>query len=826
MLLASLLLLALDDGPDLRTFESAVAPFLKAHCAGCHGPKQQKGKLRIDDLQGLLAKGVDGPRWKEIYDRLNLGEMPPPDEPRPPAKDVEKVVGWIAAETRKAERAARSTGGRVVLRRLNRAEYANTIRDLLHVRFLFDDGPRHLLPPDGTSDGFDKVGKALMVDPSLMAQYLDVARKVADVAIAAGPRPFETRKTRFEYEDTAKSGAIGYQCASPSFRCREKDVELMEGGARTWDHLQLDRRTPTAIPVDGEYVIRLRMSADLGKRGTPLKVRLTWPGETVLAEWTLADAEPRTYEITVPVKTAGKGRDGPEVRLVNGTRFYGYNQRFGHFEREAQKAADAGDFARVKKLQAMAKAEGAGQGGQPTPETYDRDVLPRLRLDWIELEGPLLGDWPPRSHREIFFEGAEAKKDLGYARRIFGRLLARAYRRPPSEADVEDVVRRVARELEAGESFEEAVKAGLQYTLCSPRFLYLAEPNAGPSARALDDFELASRLSYFLWSSLPDEELFRLAREGRLKADLAGQARRMLKDPKAKAFVDGFAAQWLRASKFAGVPPNRQIYPSWDAELEAAVKREPLAFFEEILNHDLSVLNFLDSDFATLNGRLAKHYGIAGVEGEDFRRVPLPPGSRRGGLATQAAILTIGSDGTRTLPLRRAVWVLETLFNSPPPPPPPNAGEVEPNLKGKVLTVRERLIEHQRIPACGACHARIDPYGLAFENYDAVGAWRTRQNGEDFGKMGPRAPLIDASGTLPDGRAFKDVEEFRAHLAADRERFARAFSEKMLTYALGRSLEFTDRGAVEALASALRENGWRMSALVAAIAASEAFRMK
>lgn len=811
-----------DDAPDLAAFEKNVRPFFAAHCTSCHGPEKQKGKLRLDTLRGELARGVDGPVWKEIYDNLNLGEMPPKEAPRPAAGEVDKVVGWIAGELRKAERAARGTGGRVVLRRLNRAEYANTIRDLLHVRFLFEDGPQHILPPDGTSEGFDKVGKALLLDPSLLAQYLEVGRKVADVAIATGPRPVEPKKVRYEYEDTAKSGAIGYQCASPNFLCREKDVALMEGGARTWDHLHLVKGTPASVPVDGEYAIRLRMSADLGKRGTPLKVRLTWPGETVLAEWTLADAEPRTYEIRVPVKIAGKGRDGPQVNLVNGTKFYGFNQKYGQFEREAEKAGDAGDFARVKKLQALAKAEGAVVGGQPSMEAYDRDVLPKLFLDWIELEGPL-GDWPPRSHRELM--GNESRDPAG-ARRIFERLLQRAYRRPPSAADVEDVVRRVSRELDAGEPFEEAMKAGLQYALCSPKFLYLVEPNAGAASRKLDDYELASRLSYFLWSSLPDEELFRLAGEGKLRGALDIQVRRMLADPKAQAFVDGFAAQWLQAKKFAGVPPNRQIYKGWDAELEAAVKREPLAFFEEILRHDLSVLNFLDSDFAVLNPRLAAHYGIAGVEGEGFRRVALPPGSHRGGLATQAGILTIGSDGTRTLPVRRAVWVLETLFNSPPPPPPPNAGEVEPNIKGKNLTVRERLLEHQKIPACASCHSRLDPYGLAFENYDAVGAWRTRQNGEDFQRLGAKAPEVVASGVLPDGRTFRTVEEFRARLAADKDRFCRALAEKLLTYALGRSLEFTDGGTVAALAKDLQDEGYRMSALIAAVAKSEPFQSK
>jgi hypothetical protein len=327
---------------------------------------------------------------------------------------------------------------------------------------------------------------------------------------------------------------------------------------------------------------------------------------------------------------------------------------------------------------------------------------------------------------------------------------------------------------------------------------------------------------------MPDEELFQLAAKRRLRspAVIEAEVRRMLRDPRSRAFVDGFGAEWLQAQKFASIPPNRQIYKDWDDELEVAVKAEPLAFFEEIFRRDLSALNFLDSDFAMLNARLARHYGIAGVEGKDFRRVKLPGDSHRGGLITQAGILTIGSDGTRTLPVRRAAWILQTLFNRPPTPPPPNVGEVEPNIKGAELSVRDRLLRHQKMPACGSCHAKIDPYGLGLESYDAVGLWRTRQNGEDFGADDARAPAIDASGTLPDGRAFRTTAQFRALLRADQDRFGRALTEKMLSYALGRRLERGDGPLVESLAGTFQRAGYRMSTLIASIATSQPFQTK
>jgi hypothetical protein len=816
--------------PDLRTFTTVVGPLLRDHCFRCHGRDKHKGDLRLDRIDGDLVRGKDRARWKEIYARLNRGEMPPRSERPLRAAEIGQVADWIVDETRKAERTAGNADGRAIVRRMNRAEYANTLRDLLAVEFPFGDGPLDLLPPDGTAGGFDKIGSALTLDPSLMSQYLTVARRVADAAIVTGPRPFETRRQRFAYADTAKSVAIGYECRDPNIVCRPSALELMEGVARTWDHLRLDTSRDETIPADGRYTIRLRMGADLGRRGLPLKVQLEWPGDSVIAAWTLTarDTAPRVYELTLPIKLAGKGRDGPQVRLVNGTTFMLAVDEAGALRRAADQAAAAGDQARARKLREMAEGKAAGEIKlRPNPEARDRSILPKVVLDWIEIEGPLIAEWPPRSHRELFFEGAGASRDLPYARRIFQRLMTRAYRRPVTERDLEPALVRVEHELQAGESFEEAVKVGLEYVLCSPQFLFLLEPNPGPP-RALDDLELAARLSYFLWSSLPDSALTARATAGLLHAPdvLAAVVARMLREPRAQALVDGFGAQWLQAAKFAGIPPNRRIYPEWDDECEAAVKREPLAFFAEILRHDLSALNFLDSDFAMLNERLARHYGIAGVKGNEFRRVNLPADSHRGGLVTQAGILSIGSDGTRTLPVRRAAWVLQTLFNAPPSPPPPNIGEVEANTAGANLTVRERLLRHQAVPACASCHVKLDGYGLALENFDAVGAWRTRQNGEGFAADNPGAPAIDASGALSDGRAFRTFPEFQSLLKSDGRRFGRALTEKMLGYALGRTIGPLDAEAVADVSGAFERGGYRLSALITAIAASKPFQTK
>jgi mono/diheme cytochrome c family protein len=790
------------------SFAAVVAPVLRRHCVHCHGPQKQKGDLRLDTIDGDLVHGRDGEAWREIYARLNRGEMPPDSEPRLADAEIDQVVSWIAAETRAADRRATGEGGRTIMRRLNRAEYANTVRDLLDVEFPYGDGPMDLLPPDGTAGGFDDIGSALTLDPSLLDHDLIAARRVADTAIVRGPRPFETRRSHFDYADTAKSSAIAYECTYPNMKCRAHDFLLMDSAARTWTHLRLFPGHEETIPIDGRYTIRVRMGADLGRRGEPLKVELVWPEETVIARWTLtrADAAPRTYEVTLPVKLSGKNADGPQIRLVNGTRF---------------------SIPIYNKDRSI--------GWAPNPEVSDLATVPKVILDWIEIEGPLVPEWPPRSHRDLFFEGPGAKQDIPYAWRIFRRLMGRAYRRPVTDDDVRPAVSRVERELRAGQPFEEAVKVGLEYVLCSPQFLFLVEPSAVGSAgprpappRPVTDFELATRLSYFLWSSMPDDALERRAAAGTLRSPpvLAAEVTRMLRDPKARALVDGFGAEWLQASRFVGSPPNRRIYQDWTDELESAVKREPLAFFDEVLRHDLSALNFLASDFAMLNGPLARHYGIAGVEGEAFRRVALPADAHRGGLLTQAAILTIGSDGTRTMPVRRASWVLDTFFNAPPNPPPPNVRELEATTGGGHHSVRARLLQHQQVPACASCHRGIDPYGLALENFDAVGAWRERQNGEDFGAGDAGAPAIDASGTLPDGRRFGTFAEFRALLAADRARFGRAFTEKMLSYALGRTVGIDDADAVGSVAAAFARGDYRMSALIAAIATSEPFLTK
>ena len=457
---------------------------------------------------------------------------------------------------------------------------------------------------------------------------------------------------------------------------------------------------------------------------------------------------------------------------------------------------------------------------------------PRLWVGEMNWEGPIV-EWPSKARQTLFFAG-EGREDDAYLREIFARILPTAYRRPAAASEIERMVAwtlqiKAARAL----TFNQAVREGVKNLLCSPAFLYLgsesqlAAPSAAPASgpKPIDDWQLASRLSYLLWSSAPDQELFKLAAAGKLREPsvIQAQVKRLLADRRSTEFVRNFAGQWLSVRNFDnGNPPNRDFYRQYDDALRDSSKREPLEFFQEVLQKNLPLTNFLDSDFLVINERLAKHYGIEGVDGENFRRVPAPADGRRGGVLGMAGLMTYLADGTRTLPVRRATWVLDMLWNQPVPPPPPNAGDL-PAIKGRQqLTVRERLDQHRLSENCASCHARVDAFGLALENYDAIGMWRDRQNGE--GMRGDKgSPLLDVSGQLPNGSAFKTVQEFKAALLAQKKVFARAFVEKFLCYSLGRPIVYGDHVVVDQITAQAAAHDYRLQEVIQATVASSFF---
>lgn len=811
---------------DSATFDSKVTPFLEEHCFRCHGPDKQKGGLRLDTLKADFLDSETAGHWVEVMDNINLGEMPPEDEPIPNSEELDVVARWIASELRNAQKHAQSTGGRVLIRRLSRTEYANTVRDLLNVDFLPGEGPMELLPPDGTLDGFDKVSKALLLDPSLLETYFQVAQVVVDKAIVLGEPPVPTWRSRMEYEEI--DGGIEYIKKDRSVEVREDGLVSMSQGMRSNDDL-FHPWNDTLIPVRGNYTIRLRMGADRRESDKPIYVSVERSGDGELF-YTEVDAsidEPKVYEFTRALDPSGGGE--LSVQLAERGSFGRVDYFYSDFNQQMRELSSSGKLTESGKIRARMIAEGHFSA-RPDPRTHTTDHMPRAFYDWIEIEGPLYDQWPPRSTQTVFPNGLSAdNQTLDDAREIFRQLLPRAYRREVSSEEIDRIVSIVAAELDAGAEYVEAVKAGLIGMLANPKFLYIFEPGQD-DVRDLNDSELANRLSYFLWSSMPDETLFDLAAAGKLRdpAVLNAQVDRMLADPKSEALVTGFATQWLKAGEFDRFSPDMSLYRDFYSAANNGVNedmnREPLEFFRELLTKDLSALAFLDSNWTMLNERLARYYGIDGVEGEDFQRVSLPVDSQRGGLVGMAALHKWGSDGNRTKPIERGKYVLDVLFNDPPNPPPPNVGEVEPNIKGENLTVRQRLDQHREIESCANCHRTLDPYGLALENFNVVSLWREKQDGERG--WWPDEAVIDPSVTLPNGSEVDSVAAFRKELLGQGDRFLRGVTEKMFVYALGRTVEPSDRATVEDLVAEMKANDETFRALIKSIVKSEAFRSK
>lgn len=834
-----------------KAFAEQVQPFFKQHCVRCHGHEKTEAKLRLDTISADFLNRPTADHWVEILDRMNLGEMPPEDEPKPDPAALEKVTDWITVQIQAARRQSQSTGGRVLLRRLSRTEYVNTIRDLLHVEFAEGSGLREMLPPDGSIGGFDKVSKALLLDPSLMEAYLTAGREIAAKAIVTRPPLVPQRTMRFEFKETANS-AMSYILASRPADVDGEHMILREGSARTFGKLRHPYNNKE-IPITGRYRVRVQAAADAGERGDPIYMDVTYGSEGRQARFRVDASKdaPKVYEFEKTFDATLPGEF--QVGIVNGTRFREGNQEWYHFNNELTRLAEKGDVFTSTQMKARLRAEGAYDSyvrGSYLPQARDLAPLPKLYIDWIEVIGPLQEEFPPKSLEAIFgsrdvqipTDGDDAAKTLALARDAFARLLPRAFRRPATAKEIDELTALVKNEMDHGATPEESLRTGLVGLLASPDFLFLFEPlNAAQSKqapRALTNDELAVRLSYFLWSSMPDEELVKLARTGELRepATLSKQVDRMLADPKSEGLVQGFARQWLKVGEMVRFKPDEQIYPRFYATemagLEKDVEAEPLAFFREVLRKDEPVEKFLNSDWLMLNERLARLYGIEGVEGTELRRVALhgregTPAYVRGGLLGMAGVHLWGADGNRTKPVERGKYILDVFFNDPPPPPPPNAGEVEPNLGGAKLTVRERLQKHREQTSCNNCHRRIDPYGLAMENFNAIGQWREQFDGEKpLNQWGQNRPTIDPSGTLPNGQKFRDFLEFRSAVEEQRERFVRGLTEKLFVYALGRTIEPSDRGEIDAIVADASGERATLRRILAGIVATRQFQTK
>ena len=837
---------------------NAVRP-LKQHCLKCHGPDQAKGEFRVDkDLPNNFQDHSANEKWQEVLDVLNAGEMPPKDQPRPDAALTTRMTEWIERELDRAEESR--SGSRVVLRRLNRAEYDNTIRDLVGVPLEVPLSHKFGFPEDPTTRGFDNVGDTLMMSTMQMELYLEAARYVIDRAIVEGPRPPSVKwrvqlsqhePNRFIPMKPWVEGTKKTVCVRPG-HYQPSDVDSLKKDE--W----LELRTTSELagfdfienPLDGPFVVRARLATKI-------------PSREEVAERLIANYE--TYAAGKPSYTDERITEKKEALRKAALEDFRFDYRAGRgifmlSERGqprnvARFDVTAGtDEGEVKEFPVWLDAGRVGikisndyfkaDGGIPTHGTNFRDLksrapMPYLYVDWMEFEGPIFPEWPPSYHNRILFDSPLKDTDAtAYAREVLSRFMQRAYRRPVSDEEVDAKLAIYKRMRPEHESFEQAIKEPLIAVLASPNFLFIAEPNAntaGSSATvakqtaALNDYQIASRLSYFLWSSMPDETLFGLASSGDIRnADvLKSQVDRMLKDSRSAAFVKNFAGQWLKLRNIGKNPPGELLFPHYDPHMESSMRAETEAFFAEILHKELDARNFLDSDWVMINARLAKFYGINGVKGDEIRRVALPADHPRGGLLTQASVLCVTSNGTRTSPVVRGVWILENILNDPPPPPPPNVEEVAQPAPGKsTATQRERLAKHREVESCARCHQKIDPLGFSLEHFDGSGYWREIEASGRHGSIHRNDPKIDATAQLPGGNEFYGSDGLKAELLKREDQFLEMLATKMTVYALGRDVTRSDRDSIRAAAAEMKKNGRTLKSLINYIVTSPAFTVK
>ncbi len=750
------------DARDVADFRKSVDAFLATHCVQCHNAKNRSGEVDLDQYRDVQRAFAQREAWEHVLRKVRGGEMPPPGLPKPSPADTQAITMWIEKLFERQDRAVKPDPGRVTARRLNRTEYNNTVRDLLGV----DLQPADEFPADDAGYGFDNIGDVLSLSPVLMEKYMAAAEKITRAAIYT-PRPIRPTMERYQ---TSRSRRIGSDNASG------KVLPYSPRGALEARH---------SFPYDGEYEIRLQ-SIDRRRDGAaPARFILTIDGKK-------ADefgSEPGDYKNRL---------FDHRVTLSRGIHTLG-----AYFPPEVVEWAERTDPPEPPKP------------GKKVPE--DRR---RIFAAFVEIRGPYRVD-PPASHQRLFVCGlTKSEQNLDCARRIVGDLARRAFRRPVTSNEVDKLVSFAAMALKEGETFEHAVGYSVQAILVSPQFLFRIErdpnPNDAGAVHPVGDFELATRLSYFLWSSMPDESLFRAAAEGSLRkpAILEVQIRRMLADPKARALVENFAGQWLHLRNLESANPDPDRFPAFDDELRLSMLRETELFFESLVRRDGSILDFLDAKYSFLNERLAAHYGIPGVKGDEFRKVDLE-GEERSGVLTHSSILTVSSYPTRTSPVIRGKWILENILGAPPPPPPPNVPVLKEEEVGHTGSLRQQMEKHRSNPMCASCHAKMDAIGFGLENYDAIGRWRTRD-----GKF-----PVEAGGQVA-GKAFATPAELKTLLRANPDEFARCLTEKMMTYALGRGVERYDRPAVQSILAGLRAGDYRFSSLILGIVKSMPFQKR
>jgi hypothetical protein len=747
---------------------------LDKYCVTCHSERLKTAGLVLEKTD-LTRVPERADLWEKVAMKLRGGMMPPPGMPRPDNKDLDGLATWLENEIDRAY-SAKANPGRVGLHRLNRAEYANAVRDLLGVEI----DPTDLLPADDSNFGFDNIADALTVSPVLLERYLSAAWKISGLAVG----DMKTTPTTTTYR-------------VPPDASQDKHVEGLPVGTRGGLVVKHN------FPLDGEYRFKVRFWGNTVNtpRGLelPTKVEVLLDGARVRLT-TIGGQEDADLANTNPTAGAEAVANRVEVRIPVKAGPHTVGVTFLH------------------------KSSGPNVD---LLQPYDREKLDPINtagipeLDWVSISGPFnptgLGDTPSR--RLIFTCRPAAGADpVPCARKILSTLGRRAYRRPVTEKEMETLLTYFQRGQNEGKSFDAGVQHAVAFLLVNPQFLFRTETDpasvAVGSAYRVSDLELASRLSFFLWSSIPDDALLTAATQGKLKdpAVLEQQVKRMLADPRSESLISNFLGQWLYLRNLKGIVPDPQIFPDFDDNLRQAFRQETEMFFASIMREDRSVVDLVNANYTFVNERLARHYGIPGVYGNQFRKVTLADPNRYG-LLGQGSVLTVSSYANRTSPVLRGKWILTNILGTPPPPPPPNVPPLKEVARG---TMRERMEQHRTNPACSGCHRVMDPLGFSMENFDAIGHWRTIDGGS----------VIDASGNMADGTKIDGPASLRAAVSARPEQFVRTVTSMMLTYALGRGLEYYDTPVVRSIARDAAKKDYRFSEIVLGIVKSAPFQMR
>lgn len=814
-----------------QTFTDTVQPFFAHNCYSCHNGELETAQLDLESYRTAASMTVERKTMERILQKLSTGAMPPPQMPRPKPDELRAVTQWLSKQlgspTGEAAKPAVASGvmnpaapnpGRVTARRLNRTEYNNTVRDLLGV----DSHPADDFPQDDSGYGFDNIGDVLSLSPVLMEKYMAAAEKIARTAV------------------------FGHEPLKPTLvRLRSPERNLIPRNTPLSDYDATGLSLPNAIhntyrfPVDGEYVIRARLGGQRPPGSDPIQTDLWIDGQLVKS----LRVDPATF--------ATFAEEGDR-------------QELGSIEQEYRVRITAGDHWLAVAVTHLYEGLPTSYNGpnpskraipprrefKPSPDLTPKqieeikkkiaerraEVIPAnsARVGSLEIGGPYAAATGPsaESLKKIYVCGhLNGHHTKACARIIVEHLAHRAYRRPVERQEVNQLTGLIAAVQQEGGSFEEGISTAIQAMLLSPHFLFRIErdPVASakgaasvgsphPFAHQISQHELASRLSYFLWSSMPDDALLAAADRGQLAkpAMLEAQVHRMLLDPKSRTLAENFAGQWLETRKLESVKPDRKRFPEFDEYLRRSMRQETEMFFDSIVREDRSILDFIDAKYTYMNERLAQLYDIRGVQGPEFRKVALAADSHRGGIVTQASVLTVSSYATRTSPVLRGKWILGNLLDAAPPPPPPDVPNLDDAKIGTTSSLREQLEQHRKNATCASCHVRMDPLGFGLENFNAIGSWRTTDG---------QFP-INAAGTLPDGRSFAGPEGLESILKSQPEAFAAGLTRKLLTYALGRGLEPYDDPAVTKMVADVKAHEYRFSSVVLNIVKSAPFQMR